>query len=391
VHGNVGALASIGDYLESLVHPSARADVLTVARHRAFIAPRLLGGIAALASLPLYLIARGIPSTVELLVFGWLVAPILMAYFLSRTGRFDAAHVLSSMALTCLVTVVAAATGGIGSFAAIWLVIVPIEAALSASRRVVIAASACALGAVVLLVLLGADHVLPRTGRQEALTTLGLVTALLYAAGLALGAEALVRTSLGLRHIEEDRYHLLARNMTDVITRHGTDGGVLFVSPAAESLFRAPAGTLHGQGLFERVHVADRPAYLGALGDAAALAETSAVELRVRRESMINDGRRDPHYLWIEMRCRPLERMVSGAVEDSRREVVAVLRDVSEWKRQRKALERSGPVAESANSDNTRLLAMRRAAPAADVQFDDSSSMTVPLAMRGEMPVRERA
>ena len=95
-----------------------------------------------------------------------------------------------------------------------------------------------------------------------ALAALGIVSAALYAAGLALGAEALARTSFWLLYAEEDRYRLLARNMTDVITRHGRDGAVLFVSPAAESLFGCDIGDLHGHGLFGRVHVADRPAYL---------------------------------------------------------------------------------------------------------------------------------
>ena len=152
----MGLFAPIRDYVETLVHPSAQQDALTAARHRAFIAPRLLGSIIALASFPVYLFARGTPSTIELMVFAWLVVPILTAYFLSRTGRYESAHVLSSLALTGLVTAVAASTGGIASFAAIWLVVVPLEAALSASRRVVATASTLALGAAGLLVLLGA-------------------------------------------------------------------------------------------------------------------------------------------------------------------------------------------------------------------------------------------
>ena len=94
--------------LTTLVHPSAQQDALTAARHRAFIAPRLLGSVVALASFPAYLLVRGAPSAVELVVFAWLVAPILIAYFLSRTGRYESAHVLSSLALTGLVTAVAA-------------------------------------------------------------------------------------------------------------------------------------------------------------------------------------------------------------------------------------------------------------------------------------------
>ncbi len=142
------------DYIDSLVHPSVQQDPLTATRHRAFIAPRLLGSLIALAAFPVYLAARGVPSALEIAVFAWLVIPILIAYFLSRTGRYEGAHILSSLSLTGLVFVVACKTGGISSFAAIWLVVVPLEAALSASRRVVAVASTFALLAAGLLLVM---------------------------------------------------------------------------------------------------------------------------------------------------------------------------------------------------------------------------------------------
>ena len=147
-------LTPVWNYVDALVHPAAQHDALTAARHRAFIAPRLIGSFAALASFPVYLAFRGVPSLLEVFVFAWLVAPILVAYFLSRTGRYESAHVLSSLSLTGLVAVVAWCTGGIGSFAAIWLVVVPLEASLSASRRVVALASIFALAAAGLLLTL---------------------------------------------------------------------------------------------------------------------------------------------------------------------------------------------------------------------------------------------
>jgi two-component system, cell cycle sensor histidine kinase DivJ len=358
VRGIVGVFAPIRDYVETLVHPSAQQDALTAARHRAFIAPRLLGSVVALASFPLYLIARGTPSAIELLVFAWLLAPILTAYFLSRTGRYESAHVLSSLALTGLITMVASVTGGIGSFAAIWLVVVPLEAALSASRRVVATASTLALVAAGLLVLLRSEHLLPTPGDPEAaLAALGIVSAALYATGLALGAEALARTSFWLLYAEEDRYRLLAHNMTDVITRHGRDGAVLFASPAAEQLFGIPVGMLLNHGLFDRVHVADRPGYLTALGDAAALDEGRSVEFRVRRDSIDAAGRTTAQYVWIEMRCRPLQQATNNGGNEDRREVVSVLRDVSARKQQQQALEEARAEADRANVRKSRFLA----------------------------------
>ncbi len=56
---------------------------------------------------------------------------------------------------------VAVTTGGIESFAAVWLIVVPLEAALSASRRVVAFASALALACAALLIALGHFHFLP--------------------------------------------------------------------------------------------------------------------------------------------------------------------------------------------------------------------------------------
>jgi cell cycle sensor histidine kinase DivJ len=355
----VGLFAPVRDYVETLVHPSAQQDALTASRHRAFIAPRLLGSIIALASFPVYLLVRGAPTTIELLVFAWLVVPILTAYFLSRTGRYESAHVLSSLALTGLVTAVAASTGGIVSFAAIWLVVVPLEASLSASRRVVATASTLALAAAGLLVLLDTQRLLPAPdpSTHAALAALGIVSAALYAAGLALGAEALARTSFWLLYAEEDRYRLLARNMTDVITRHGRDGAVLFMSPAGERLFGSRLVDLHGHGLFDRVHVADRPAYLTALGDTAALAESRSAEFRVRRDGVDADGQPRTEFVWIEMRCRPFEQAGADAGEADRREVVAVLRDVTFRKQQQQALEDARAEAERANAAKSRFLA----------------------------------
>ncbi len=318
----------------------AQTDALTAARHRAFIAPRLVGSLAALASFPVYIAFRGVPSVLEVAVFGWLVAPILIAYFLSRTGRYESAHILSSLALTGLVTLVALYNGGIGSFAAIWLVVVPLEAALSASRRVVALASTFALLAAGLLLLLStADFLPPATtlaNEHGALAALGIVSAALYATGLALGAESLARTSYWLLYAEEDRYRLLARNMTDVISRHGKNGAVLFISPAAEQLFGVRTSELNGHGLFDRVHVADRPAFLTALADAATDNDGRSVEFRIRRDG--DDNHQPGRFVWVEMRCRPLDK--AGTTPDaSEREVVAVLRDVSERKVQEQAIE----------------------------------------------------
>src|SRR5580704_8394383 len=352
---SVSLLAPVRDYIDALVHPAARRDALTAARHRAFIAPRLLGGLIALAAFPLLWAIRGEPSALEAVALGWLVVPILVACFLSRTGRLEQAHILSSLALTILVTLVAAASGGIASFAAIWLVLVPLDAALAASRRAVIAAALFALAGAGLLLMLPATGLaaVPPVNAEDsrALAALAIGAAALYATGLALGAESMARTGIRLRSAEEARYRLLARNMTDVIARHGRNGTVLFISPAAETLFGVAAQQLRGHGLFDRVHVGDRPAFLTALSDAAAQGADRSVEFRVQAAA------REPHYVWVEMRCRLLAREGGDTAVGGDRQVVSVMRDVSGRKVQEQALAAARAEAERADAGKSRFLA----------------------------------
>jgi two-component system, cell cycle sensor histidine kinase DivJ len=353
---DVSILAPVRDYIGSLVHPSVRHDVLASARHRAFIALRLMGGLAALAAMPLVLVFRGIPTAFDAILIAWLITPILLALYLSRTGRFERAHLLSSFATTILLAVVAIDTGGIASFAATWLVLVPLQAVLSASRRVIHVAALTALGAVGLLLALGICEALPvRSPSDHAplvLAAVSISSSLLYAMALALATESTARTGRRLLDEAQDRNRLLARNMTDVIIRHGRQGAVLSVSPAAEPLFGIGVDALRGHGLFDRIHVGDRPSYLTALADAARGAARS-VEFRLRRGAL---EPRPATFVWIEMRCRPLGRARDERCASEEGEVVSVMRDISERKIQEEAIERARLEAERATAAKSRFL-----------------------------------
>lgn len=335
---------------------------MTKARHRAFIGPRLLGGLAALASLPLYLAVRGAPQEVEVMVFAWLIAPILVSYYLSRTGHYERAHILSSTALAAVVMAVCVNTGGISSFAAIWLVAVPLDAALSASRRAVIIAVVLALGCALGLVMIDAFGALPVSkipaSYSSLFEALGIASATIYASALAFSAESLARMSRKLLMVEEERYRLLAHNISDVISRHSRNGAIRFISPAAEALLGTPAALLQEHGLFDRVHVADRPAYLTALSEAARSGDERSVEFRVKRDAARgSDHDRAPaEFIWIEMRCRPID-ATSQSLSDPGVEVVAVMRDVTERKLQEQALEMAHMEAERAGASKSRFLA----------------------------------
>ena len=330
---------------------------MTAARHRAFMAPRLIGSLIALTAFPAYLVLRGAPGALEVIAFAWLIVPILASYYLSRTGRYEIASVLSSLALAAMVTLIAAVTGGVESFAALWLVLLPFEAALSANRRLVTFAAALALICVGLLIAAGEfgwfdGSVIDKRTAHLAMA-FGALVATLYAAGLAYAAQSLGKTSVSLLSLEEDRYLLLARNMSDVISRHRANGAVVFISPAAESLLGAPLARLVGHGLFDRVHVADRPAYLTALSDAARGGDERSVEFRLRSDAPIS-ARQPQSFVWVEMRCRPLDDQ-SGDTPGA--EVVAVMRDITDRKMQEQALSLARADAERAGAAKDRFLA----------------------------------
>ncbi len=353
-------LTIIGDHLDALLHPSARSDALASARHRVFIALRLVGSLIAFATFPVYLVVRGAPSDVEVVAFAWLVTPILVAYFLSRTGRYEAAQMLSSLSLAMLVTFVAINSGGMRSFAMIWLLLVPFEAVLCASRRAVVFAVALVIGVVAAMLAL---HGLGQIGSGPAsdstgllLAGFGVLAAALYAAAIVVGAQALARASGAMLNMEEERYRLLAHHIGDVISRHRRDGTVLFVSPAVEALLGVAPVQLLGHRLFDRVHVADRPAFLTALSDAARGSDGASVEFRIRRDPAAADDAAGLQFIWIEMRCRPLVTADAGT-RATNVEVVAVMRDITERKTQEQALEAAHREAERANDAKARFLA----------------------------------
>ena len=348
------SLRGLSAYFSSLVHDSARGDPLTTARHQSFIASHLLGGLLALCVFPVYLVVGGKPSLLGAAAFLWLLSPIGIAIFLARTGRFAAAHLASAANLAGLVTYCAWLTGGLGSWLIPWMVVVPIEAALATDRRIVAwAAGVAGLGLTVLAVAQGLGHMLPPQAVPLSPILLGLIgamSAMAYAAALAVMVQLVHRRSESTVRAGEERYRLLAENATDMITRHDEKGRVIFASLAAQQLFGEPAQKIAGDGLFERVHVVDRPAYLTALSRSFANNEPIAVEFRVRRAGSAEAAR----YVWVEMRCRPLR--AEGAPLD-RPGIVAVTRDISDRKAQEAEILRTRDEAESASRAKTQFLA----------------------------------
>ncbi|GJD63935.1 sensor histidine kinase [Methylobacterium frigidaeris] len=349
------AFASLIDArLTGLVHDSAAGDPAERARHERFLISRLATGAVLMAMLPPYLLWRGVPTLVEAAAAACLMLPVVAALLLARTGNLTLAHGLSSAALTGLVVCLASLTGGPTSAASIWLVMIPVEALLAGSHRAALVAALFAtLGAVAVAVIEPA----PGLGFFVWPATLAMpvfaITAICHVLALSLEHRRREGRWSDRLHAATLRDALLLDAIDDLVTWHDRNGSVLQASPAARALAGTTPDALEGRGLFNRVHVSDRPAFLTALSDAAGQAQPVTVQFRLHAAGEAGEAGR---VIWAEMRAHrvPGAAMPAAVGEAA---VVAVTRDVSEHKRRAEELDQARAAAERADEVKSRFLA----------------------------------
>jgi len=348
-------LASLLRFVDGMVHPSAAEDPLRATRHRTFIATNLLGGVLALALLPLYIALWGKTDVYVVVAFALVALQTPIALFLSRTGRFETAHKLLAICLSLLIGWTAAISGGVSSVMLFWLLLVPAEAALSGSRRVVAFAAAATIGALAAVFALDAMSLVPAEHAfvlsDTTLQAIIIIGGVIYGTLIALRSEILHRRAEKLALSQEVRYRLLAENMSDIVSLHTPNGDAVFVSPAVRRVLGVDPVQAQGDGLFKLVHVADRPFFMKTMSDVLAANEPASMEFRARRAN--GDGGAGS-YIWLEMRCAPLDRQdpVTGMAE-----IVATTRDITARRNQEDELRAAREAAEMASKAKTRFLA----------------------------------
>jgi len=173
---------------------------------------------------------------------------------------------------------------------------------------------------------------------------------------MALGARAVFDRETRRNHASKARYRAIVKNAGELVTRHGRNGAVIFASSAAETLLATPASHLMGYGLFDRVHVADRPAFLAAIGEAAVKRQATRIEYRLRRGPAAADPQApESAFIWVETSCHAEESV--GAPDSPKPRIVAVTRDISSRKATEFALETARAQAELADDAKYRFLA----------------------------------
>ena len=352
-------VASFRDGVAGWVHEDARLSAHERARHGNFIAARLATSMATLALAPLYLALRGAPEIWEGLVIVCASIPLASASLLSRTGKFFPAQVLSILGLLATSIVVSWGMGGVSAAGLVWLMLVPVEAIFAFSVRLIVASIVAALSTLTAIVVATSWGLIPRDGQESLLLNAMFVApALVHAGGLALGSMRQLEERRARARVGDARFDALSGAMGDIVLRHDRGGAVLFASRECEGLFGLSPREFMGRGLFERVLVQDRPAFLKAIADAFGTQETARCELRLRTvSSPAASGFDEPVFVWVEMRARRLGQSGADAGEQDGACVISVLRDVSRQKNHEQELETARRDAERANAWKDRFIA----------------------------------
>ena len=339
----------------ALVHASVQSNPAERQRHERFVLSRLLVGAGMLGLAPAYLAWRGAPGAFEAAMIVAAALAVFSVALVARTGRLDAAHALSSAALSLFIVALAGATGGMSSPLLLWLAVVPVEAALFGSRGFMLRAGWIAVGALFAAIGLQSlglfAEASPWTGDAMPLLAISaLVQALVVTAVLLRRRHAEER----VQRVSDARSQLLLDHVGDLVTWHDAGGAVVFANAAARTLAGADPRELLGRGLFERVHIADRPLFLKALSDAAHGEEGVTACFRTLFVPCEGAGEsRLPVSLWLEMQaCR-----VAGAAAADGAAVVCVMRDVTARRATEEARERGHAEALRANDVKGQFLA----------------------------------
>ncbi|MDX8491479.1 HAMP domain-containing sensor histidine kinase [Mesorhizobium sp. VK22B] len=259
-----------------MVHPTVTGETERL-RQRRFIGVMLAAPfLAAGAAVTLVTSSLGAAVTVGAIfaAFGlcWFAALLVAA-----TGRMALAGrtavTIGGIALAGAI----AAAGGLASPVALLAVALPVEAWwIAGSRRAALSGALAALAAILLQ---------PFANQLVPLGAAGIASwhwllPLAWALTLLPRAAAFANPASGRQ--AEPAADRLEEIIDAVVLRVGRQGDVLDASAKARSILKLAPELLLGTGLFERVHLSDRVAYLTALADMREGAPKRRLDLRIR-------------------------------------------------------------------------------------------------------------
>ena len=338
---------------------SAKGSSLARAQHEFFIVSRLAtAAFAGLFVLPFLAFNHQLQSWAPISAI-WVLSPLAAAAWLIRSGDLARAQLIWHAGLLTLAALIACKAGYAHGAALICLLLIPIEAAVSCVAPVQHLASGA--GATFLLFMFGAQYggLLSGADGFSGVATEALSTpAALYLAMLMVGAQKIQTLKKQAEESHALHHRVLAEVIGDLVLRYDGSGAVLSASGGARAQFGLDPADLLGRGLFNRVHVSDRLAYMQGLDECARRDGVRNLTLRLRSGSSASPAGEplEPVFSWAELRLHRLGAS-AAAVEADEAAIVGVVRNVTEAKAFEVALETARAQAQSANAWKDRLLA----------------------------------
>ena len=340
--------------LRPWVHASVADDEVLATRHGALIQSHVSGSFIAALIFAGYFIFVGPHPLAAVAAVVFVVVPLAIAVLLSRTGRLDVAHLLSSAQLTSLIVLAAILSGGSSSFAVAWLALVPLEAALSGRARITAAGAVLALAALIGIEIATVSALLPATALTAAamghFALVAQIGAVVYAGVVAAGVVRIQRSAQRELEASRERYRLIAENANDLITRHDVNGRVTFASLASTPILGVEARRLIETGFAAVLAPSDRERYRASLRRCFETGRAVSEEYLIEK---FNVGTKNPDRVWVEMRCQSVRADIGTGVGS----IVAVTRDVTVRKAEAIDLARARDDAQVASRAKTAFLA----------------------------------
>lgn len=337
-------------FLDQLVHETASEGRLDRARHRFFMAPRLVFAGAALLLAPAWLFLYGAPSSQEALIFFLAQTPLVSVAILARTGRLSLARRVSVVGWLALAAALYALPANDLAVCAA-LAVALVEAAVAPDLALVALAAAASVGAVALAA--GAA-----VGHSAALLA---TPAFLYVAFLAFCAVRAESRPRGADMSSARDLRLLTDALGDIVLHLDRSGAVAALIGETHMTYGLNRGDLIGRGLFQRVHIGDRPTFLKLVSDAAERPAplTAILRVQVGLTASASGAYAEPVFRDFEARMRRGRRgyETNDAAPENPAPVVCVLRDVTAQKNADEAIAAARAESERATAMKERFLA----------------------------------
>ncbi len=349
-------------WIDSLIHELVAGHPLEMARHRFFILPRLVVAACVLLGAPAWLFLYGAPTAYQGLLFLLAQIPLVSVAILARSGKLRIAQSVSIFGWLALALAIHGLTMGFETISITLLAIALVEAALTPEIVMIFVIEAAIIDVIALTAGLDIRPDIDALGRSASLAIFA-APLLLYIAFVAVCAIRAENARMRANSANARDLRLLTEAIGDIVLHLDRTGAVSMIVGDTHKVYGLDQRDLIGRGFFQRVHIADRPAFLKLVSDASEKSAplTALLRVQVGLAPSASGHYVEPvfnHFDARMCRARPVvDELDDGAALDAPIPVVCILRDVTAAKRAEDAVATARAESERATASKTRFLA----------------------------------